>query len=130
MLGDDIVDNKKPCLKQMMEVYSQYKTSILGVQQVPQSDVCKYGIVDGRLVEDRIYKVRELVEKLSVEEAPSNLAIVGRYVITPAIFEILERTSPGTDNQERRRSITSPGSPRSHVRSFFDCSFFIRLINT
>ena len=65
MLGDDIVDNKKPCLKQMMEVYSQYKTSILGVQQVPQSDVCKYGIVDGRLVEDRIYKVRELVEKLS-----------------------------------------------------------------
>jgi UTP--glucose-1-phosphate uridylyltransferase len=95
MLGDDIVDNEKPCLKQMMEVYAQYKTTILGVQQIPRGDVSKYGIVDGRLIEDRIYKVRELVEKPSVEEAPSDIAILGRYVITPAIFGILEQTTPG-----------------------------------
>jgi len=95
MLGDDIVDNEKPCLKQMMEVYARYKTTILGVQQIPRGDVSKYGIVDGRLIEDRIYKVRELVEKPSVEEAPSDIAILGRYVITPAIFGILEQTTPG-----------------------------------
>jgi len=95
MLGDDIVENEKPCLQQMIEVYAQYKTTILGVQEIPRTDVSKYGIVDGKLIEDRIYKVRELVEKPSVEEAPSNVAILGRYVITPAIFEILERTSPG-----------------------------------
>jgi len=95
MLGDDIVENEKPCLRQMIEVYAQYKTTILGVQEIPRTDVSKYGIVDGKLIEDRIYKVRELVEKPSVEEAPSNVAILGRYVITPAIFEILERTSPG-----------------------------------
>ena len=99
MLGDDIVDHEKPCLKQMMEIYAQYKTTILGVQQIPPSDVSKYGIVDGRLIEDRIYKVRELIEKPSLEEAPSNIAILGRYVITPTIFEILEQTSPGKNGE-------------------------------
>lgn len=95
MLGDDIVDNPKPCLKQMMEIYDEYKTTILGVQEIPHEDVSKYGIVEGKFIEDRIYKVKGLVEKPSLEDAPSNIAILGRYVITPAIFEILECTEPG-----------------------------------
>jgi len=95
MLGDDIVENEKPCLRQMIEIYEQYKTTILGVQEIPSRDVDKYGIVDGKLIEDQVYKVRGLVEKPSVEEAPSNIAILGRYVITPAIFDILEQTEPG-----------------------------------
>ncbi|KXZ40565.1 UDP-glucose pyrophosphorylase [Alkalithermobacter thermoalcaliphilus JW-YL-7 = DSM 7308] len=96
LLGDDIVYNPdKPCLKQMIEVYEQYKTSILGVQQVKLEDVSKYGIVDGKFIEDRVYKVKGLVEKPSVEDAPSNVAILGRYIINPAIFEILEDTKPG-----------------------------------
>lgn len=95
LLGDDIVDSEKPCLKQLMDCYSEYKTSILGVQTVPEKDVNKYGIVDGIHIEDRVYKVKNLVEKPSLEDAPSNVAILGRYIITPQIFDILENTKPG-----------------------------------
>lgn len=95
LLGDDVVDAEKPCLKQLIECYNEYKTSILGVQQVPQENVNKYGIVNGIHIEDRVYKVKDLVEKPAVEEAPSNVAILGRYIITPAIFQILENTQPG-----------------------------------
>lgn len=95
LLGDDIVHNGKPCLKQMIEAYDEYKTSILGVQEVADEDVSKYGIVEGKHIEDRIYKVKGLVEKPAKEEAPSNVAILGRYIINPAIFEILENTKPG-----------------------------------
>lgn len=96
LLGDDIVHNpEKPCLKQMIEVYDEYKTCILGVQEVPKEEVDKYGIVDGVYIEDRIYKVKDLVEKPSLEDAPSNIAILGRYILNPAIFEILEHTKPG-----------------------------------
>ncbi len=95
LLGDDIVYSEKPCLKQMIEVYDEYKTTILGVQEVPHGDVNKYGIVDVKPIEDRIYKVKGLVEKPAVESAPSNIAILGRYIINPAIFEILENTQPG-----------------------------------
>ena len=96
MLGDDIVYNEgKPCLRQLMDCYDEYKTSVLGVQTVPDSDVDKYGIVDGLKIEGRVAKVKGLVEKPAVDEAPSNLAILGRYIITPSIFQILERTKPG-----------------------------------
>ena len=95
LLGDDIVHAEKPCLRQMIEAYNEYKTSILGVQEVACEDVSKYGIVDGKHIEDRVYKVKGLVEKPAVGEAPSNVAILGRYIINPAIFEILERTEPG-----------------------------------
>lgn len=95
LLGDDIVFNDKPCLKQIIEAYDEYKTSILGVQEVADEDVSKYGIVEGKHIEDRIYMVKGLIEKPSKEEAPSNIAILGRYIINPAIFEILENTEPG-----------------------------------
>lgn len=100
LLGDDIVYNpEKPCLKQMIEIYDEYKTTILGVQEVNEDDVSKYGIVDGNCIEDSIYKVRDLVEKPSKEEAPSNIAILGRYIINPAIFEILENVKPGKNGE-------------------------------
>ena len=90
MLGDDIVYNEeKPCLSQLMDCYDEYKTSVLGVQTVPDGDVDKYGIVDGLKIEGNVTKVKGLVEKPSVDEAPSNMAILGRYIITPSIFEIL-----------------------------------------
>jgi UTP--glucose-1-phosphate uridylyltransferase len=95
LLGDDIVYADKPCLKQMIEAYDEYKTSILGVQEVAKEDVCKYGIVDAAHIEGRVYKVKGLVEKPAVEDAPSNVAILGRYIINPAIFDILEHTQPG-----------------------------------
>lgn len=95
LLGDDVVDSEVPCLKQLMDCYKEYKTSILGVQTVEREDVNKYGIVDGIHIEDRVYKVKKLVEKPAVEEAPSNVAILGRYIITPQIFDILKNTEPG-----------------------------------
>ncbi|CEI73912.1 UTP--glucose-1-phosphate uridylyltransferase GalU [Romboutsia hominis] len=95
LLGDDIVDNETPCLKQLIGAYDEYKTSILGVQEVAKEDTCKYGILDVKHIEDRVYKVKDMVEKPAVEEAPSNIAILGRYIITPAIFDILENQAPG-----------------------------------
>ena len=96
ILGDDIVYNEgKPCLKQLIDCYDEYNTSVLGVQTVAAKDVNKYGIVNGIHIEDRVYKVKGLVEKPAVEEAPSNVAILGRYIITPRIFKILEETKPG-----------------------------------
>ncbi|RQD71916.1 MAG: UTP--glucose-1-phosphate uridylyltransferase [Tindallia sp. MSAO_Bac2] len=95
MLGDDIVDSEIPCLKQMTTIYDEYKTTILGVQEVPHSEVDKYGIVDGKNIEDNVYKVKNLMEKPAIDEAPTNVAILGRYIISPSIFDILEHTPPG-----------------------------------
>lgn len=96
LLGDDVVHNDEiPCLKQMINCYDKYQTSVLGVQTVRDKDVCKYGIVDGTQVGDRVFTVKNLVEKPSVEEAPSNVAILGRYIINPGIFDILAKTKPG-----------------------------------
>ena len=99
MLGDDVVDAKKPCLKQLIEAYDEYHTSILGVQQVADEDVNKYGIVEGKYIEHGIYKVRDLIEKPDIGTAPANIAILGRYIITPEIFEILENTKPGKNGE-------------------------------
>lgn len=99
MLGDDVVESEVPCLKQLINCFNEYKTTILGVQTVAPENVDKYGIVDGIHIEDRVYKVKRLVEKPDIEEAPSNVAILGRYIITPQIFEILENTKPGKGNE-------------------------------
>ena len=95
LLGDDIVDSEVPCIKQLIDVYNEYKTTVLGVQQVSEEDVSKYGIVGGKLVDDKVYKVKDVVEKPEKEKASSNIAILGRYIITPQIFEHLEHVKPG-----------------------------------
>ncbi|MCB2357129.1 UTP--glucose-1-phosphate uridylyltransferase GalU [Clostridium estertheticum] len=95
MLGDDIVDAKIPCLKQLMDCFEERNTTILGVQEVGRKNVDKYGIVDGTRLSDQVYKVDNLIEKPKVDKAPSNLAILGRYIITPEIFDILDKTLPG-----------------------------------
>lgn len=95
LLGDDIVDSSQPCIGQLMDAYGEYQGSILGVQEVPDSETGKYGIVDGTSLNANTYSVRTLVEKPGVGEAPSNVAILGRYIISPQIFEILENTKPG-----------------------------------
>ena len=97
LLGDDVVYNEeKPCLQQLLDVYDATGASVLGCQIVPQEKVSSYGIVASEATEDaRIFKVNDMVEKPAVEEAPSRLAVLGRYVITPEIFAILEQTEPG-----------------------------------
>ena len=99
LLGDDLVDAKVPCLAQLIDVYEDYGGSVLGVQQVPQSQVSRYGIVAPRQVKPNVWQAIDLVEKPEAEKAPSRLAVLGRYVLTPAIFDILEHTKPGAGEE-------------------------------
>ena len=99
LLGDDIVDAAVPCLKQLIEVYEDCGATVLGVQEVPKQEVCRYGIVDAGKIKERLWNVVDLVEKPSVEAAPSQLAVLGRYIITPEIFDILAITPPGAGRE-------------------------------
>lgn len=99
LLGDDIVNAEKPVTKQLIDVFEEKQAAVLGVQKVADELVHKYGIVDYGGKEDELYQVDRLVEKPSLEDAPSNIAILGRYIITPAIFDILENTPPGKGNE-------------------------------
>lgn len=100
VLGDDIVYNdENPALMQMVDVYNAYGASVIGVQQVAPDQVDKYGIVSGEAVSDRVFQVNDLVEKPAIDTAPSTLAILGRYIITPGIFEVLEHTGKGAGGE-------------------------------
>jgi len=95
LLGDDIMVSSPPAIKQLIDVFDKYRCSVLGIQEVPQEDVSKYGIVGGKEIEEGVYKVDTLIEKPTTEEAPSNLAITGRYILTPGIFDALRDIPPG-----------------------------------
>jgi UTP--glucose-1-phosphate uridylyltransferase len=99
LLGDDIVRAEKPCLRQMIEQYDRYKASVIGVQPVSFEEVSRYGIVDGKEIHGRFYSVNNLVEKPKKEDAPSNLAILGRYILSPKIFEVLDNQKPGAGGE-------------------------------
>ncbi|MCZ0756424.1 UTP--glucose-1-phosphate uridylyltransferase GalU [Anoxybacillus sp. J5B_2022] len=94
LLGDDIIDSDVPALKQMIDQYNRVQSSVLGVKDVPRSEVHKYGIVDYDQQDGELFSVKGLVEKPPVEKAPSTQAIIGRYILTPAIFEMLEEVQP------------------------------------
>ena len=95
MLGDDIIESEEPCLKQLINVHDKFRASVIALLQVPMNAISSYGCIKPKKIEEAIYLIEELVEKPEVEKAPSDLAIIGRYIITPEIFEILENTTPG-----------------------------------
>ncbi len=99
LLGDDIVRSEIPCLRQMMNVFEKYGSTVLGVQEVEDENVSKYGILDAVTVEKDVYRVRGMVEKPALKDAPSNIAVLGRYIITPEIFTLLENTRPGAGGE-------------------------------
>lgn len=102
LLGDDIVHSpENPCLKQLIDVYERYNSSVIGVQKVPREDVSKYGVISIKHgeINNRVFHVDNLVEKPKQEEAPSNYAILGRYILRPEIFEILENQAPGAGGE-------------------------------
>lgn len=99
LLGDDIVESDVPCLKQMIDVFEEHKASVVGVQPVDWTNIPRYGIVDPTLLQDRVYLANRLVEKPPADKAPSNLAIMGRYILTPAIFNILEEQQVGVNGE-------------------------------
>lgn len=100
LLGDDIIHHpNKPALRQMINQFEQYGKSIVGVQEVLPENVSKYGIISGTQINNRMYELNDLVEKPEQNKAPSNLAIVGRYIIHPDIFQILDQTKPGSGGE-------------------------------
>lgn len=94
LLGDDLIDADTPCIRQMMEVYKNMDGALLAIQKVPSEETHLYGIIKGKKVGDRVYSVEGMVEKPEKGKAPSNLAIIGRYILPPRIFEILEKVKP------------------------------------
>lgn len=99
LLADDLLDGDIPVMKQMVDTYNYYKTSVIGVQDVPRADTKSYGIVDAKPLTDSVEQVSRIVEKPSPEEAPSTLAVVGRYVLTPRIFHHLTRIGKGSGGE-------------------------------
>ncbi len=99
LLGDDIVKGERPCLEQMIELYDKYQTSIVGVKPVTDDKVSRYGIIDGERIAENIYSIKHLVEKPKLEDAPSNIAIMGRYILSPSIFSLLEVQAPGVGGE-------------------------------
>lgn len=99
LLPDDIIDSKVPVLKQMIEAYEQYKTNIIAVERIARQDTVKYGIIEPEKISGHIHQVLGLIEKPEPAQAPSNLGVVGRYILMPEIFDALEVTPPGK-NQE------------------------------
>ncbi len=102
LLGDDIIEAGVPCIRQMLDVYERYGSSVIAIMEVPREEVGRYGIVSGEPLRDdgqRIFEVQDLVEKPQVTKAPSNYGIIGRYILTPAIFEALDRTERGSGGE-------------------------------
>ncbi|GFE59146.1 UTP--glucose-1-phosphate uridylyltransferase GalU [Geobacter sp. AOG1] len=95
LLGDDIIDSEKPCLGQLLEVYRKYRGTVLALEKVPIANISSYGCVKANHITDQVYEVTDLVEKPKPKDAPSDMAIIGRYILTPDIFPILEKQEPG-----------------------------------
>lgn len=128
LLSDDLCLNDGPgVLAQMVELYRQFRCSIVAIQEVPKAEVHKYGVIAGESLKEGIYRVDRMVEKPSAEDAPSNLAIIGRYILTPDIFDILRETPPGANGEVQLTDALQTQAQRGCVMAFkfagrrFDC---------
>src|SRR4026207_2028669 len=104
VLADDVIDSETPCLRQLLDIYDFFCSPVLAVMEVPRESISAYGVVDAEPIshngtKDRVFRIRDLVEKPKASEAPSNLAIIGRYVLTPEIFESVQAIEPGSGSE-------------------------------
>ena len=99
LLADDIIDSEKPALKQMVEVFEKYNAPVIATMQVAGEAISRFGVIDATQVEPNVYKIKDMVEKPAFADAPSDLAIIGRYIFTPDIFEAIEQTAPGAGGE-------------------------------
>jgi UTP--glucose-1-phosphate uridylyltransferase len=100
MLGDDIIDSKVPCLKQMLEIYERYDGApVIAVQEVEREAISRFGVIAGEEIAPQVFRISDMVEKPNPEEAPSNLAIIGRYLLTSDIFPLIEQTAAGVGGE-------------------------------
>jgi UTP--glucose-1-phosphate uridylyltransferase len=99
LLGDTIINSVIPVTQQLIDIYEQYQSTVIAVETVPRDKVSRYGIVGGDMISDTLMSLNQLIEKPAVDKAPSNLAIAGRYILTPEIYKALEKTQPGKNNE-------------------------------
>ena len=99
LLGDSIIDTVIPVTQQLIDIYEQYKQSVVAVQEVPRIKVSRYGIIGGKKISDKLWQIQEMIEKPDVDKSPTNLAFAGRYILTPGIFNALDVTNPGKNNE-------------------------------
>lgn len=128
ILADDLcINDGDGVLQQMLKVYERHQCSIVAIEEVPQSEVHKYGVIQGTQLEDGLYSITDMVEKPSVDEAPSNLAIIGRYILTPDIFDILRNTAPGRNGELQITDALKTQAQKGQVLGYqfkgrrFDC---------
>jgi len=128
VLADDLcIANDHGVLKQMVELYNQFRCTIVAIEEVPPEETHKYGIISGKEVHENIYRVEDMVEKPDPKDAPSNLAIIGRYILTPDIFEILRTTPPGANDEVQLTDALLTQATNSCVMAYkfkgkrFDC---------
>lgn len=120
LLADDVVDAEKPALKQMMEVFEEYNAPVIATMQVPGEAISRFGVIDADEVAPNVFKINDMVEKPKYEDAPSDLAIIGRYILTPDIFDAIERTEKGAGGEiqitDAMRLMLREGKPFYAVR--------------
>ncbi|HEV8343790.1 MAG TPA: UTP--glucose-1-phosphate uridylyltransferase GalU [Candidatus Binatia bacterium] len=118
LLSDDLIDAELPCVQQLVEIFEERKESVLALRRVPRQDVNKYGIVGGKKITERLCEVTEMVEKPHPDEAPSQMAIIGRYILRPEIFSFLEKVSPGKGGEIQLTDAISQLARRQKVYGY------------
>jgi len=118
LLGDTIIDSKTPCTAQLIKIFEQYPHTIIGLEEVSKEKVSRYGIIDGDLIKKNIYLIKDLIEKPSIDEAPSTLAIGGRYILTPDIFDCIEKTQKGKGNEIQITDAIKLLSKKQHIYGY------------
>ena len=120
LLADDVVDAETPALKQMIEVFEKYDAPVIATMQVEGSAISRFGVIDAEEVEENVFKIKDMVEKPKYEDAPSDLAIIGRYILTPDVFDAIERTEKGAGGEiqitDAMRLMIKEGKPFYAVR--------------
>jgi UTP--glucose-1-phosphate uridylyltransferase len=120
MLADDLIDNDTPCIKQLLDIFDAKKESVIALMQVPLEDVHHYGVIKGKEIRKRLYQIEATIEKPVASEAPSRMAIIGRYVLRPEIFDILQKQAPGRGGEIQ---LTDGLAQLLRQRKMYGCEF-------
>lgn len=120
MLADDLIDSETPCIRQLLDIFEEKNESVIALMAVPPEEVQQYGVIKGRVIRDRLFQVEATVEKPPVNEAPSRMAIIGRYILRPEIFAILASQPPGRGGEIQ---LTDGLSQLVKERKVFGCEF-------
>jgi UTP--glucose-1-phosphate uridylyltransferase len=120
MLADDLIDNETPCIRQLLHIFEETEESVIALMEVPLEEVHQYGVIKGKEIKERLYQIEATVEKPQAKDAPSRMAIIGRYVLRPEIFSILQKLPPGKGGEIQ---LTDGLAQLVRERKVFGCEF-------